>query len=121
MTFGKNNGGITGNVHGSQLFGFIDCSGIVQVVKRSQMFGNLSLEIQHTLFINSTVQSGVSGGALLHKFGKHTGCIGHLPLGWNVTKYSVSHGSALPVGDDLFLIKLDIFSGNRITGHSSGI
>ena len=96
--------------HCPEFLFLIICLRVIQRIQFFQTKLNILLEIQHTLVINLVVQDGVTGGALLHKFGKDAGVVGGLPFLRHLAEKQVAHGFAMPEWKDGLLIN---FPGGR--------
>lgn len=80
MAPGKKYGGITGDIHGLQLFESICGQGIIGVVKALDTVRDPGLEINQAHAINASIQRRVTRSALLHEFSKKPCFIGRLPV-----------------------------------------
>ena len=121
VALGEDDGRVAGDRHGLELLGPVGGLGVVQVIEGGQALGDLALEVQHALAVDGAVQGRVAGRALLHELGEQAGLVGPLPLLGDVAEDAVAHAAALPVGDDLALVGLDVLLRDAVAGHGPGV
>ena len=114
MTLGKENYGVAGNCHCSELFLSVGCLRVVQKIELCNLLLNLMFEIKHPHLVNLSVQSRMPGCALLHKFSKEAGFIRSAPLIRHVRKNSLALSLPLPEGNHLLCIGFDILSADCV-------
>ena len=115
MSFGKQDGGVARDGHGSQLLLLVGCFGIVHEIEPVQFFPDTFFQIQQSVLIHLSVQSGMSRSTLFHKFGKHPHLIGLLPLLRYMAEDTFSLGTSFPVRDHFAFIRVNVFLADRIT------
>ena len=110
MSFSKNNGGITGNIHGFQFFGLFGGLRIVEIVEFDKCLVDIFLKIEHSLFVYDAIEACMARGTLFHEFGKETRSIRVLPFFWYLVEDAITHTLSAPVGNDLpFIYKNVVF------------
>ena len=108
MTFCKEDGGIARDGHRLQLLLFVGCLRIVDIVELADALLYTSLHVKQSLTIHLPVHRRMTCGTLLHKLREHAGMVGFLPLLRHVVENTFSLRFALPIGNHLTLIGVDV-------------
>ena len=108
MALGKEDGGIARDGHGLQLLLLVGGFRVVDVVEARDLLFDAGLHVEQSLVVHLAVHGRMSGGALLHELGEHTGVVGLFPLLRHVVEDALALRLALPVGDDLALVGVDV-------------
>ena len=121
MAFGKDDHGITGDVHRLELFELVGGFRIVEIIKGFDFSCNLPLVIEHPLAIDLPIQSCMTRSALLHELGKEARLVSGPPFIRDMAKNSLTDCLALPIGDHLTGIDFNVFIADEVTLLIAGI
>ena len=117
VALAQNDNGVAADAHGVELVALVNGLGVIHVVQLGQRLLDVLLVIQIALFIDLHGADGVAGAALLHELGEYAGGVGLLPLVSHAVQDLFPHGTALPVGNDHFLLNLQVVLGDREVDH----
>ncbi len=121
VALGEEDHRVARDVHCGQFLELLGGVGIVEIVQFRLAFGDLPLEVQHALAVDSSVEGRVPGGPLLHELGVEAGFVEGLPLLGDQGEGLVAHAAPPPVGDDLLRVEVDVLRGDGIARHLSGV
>jgi len=121
VTLGEEDRRVARDVHGLQFLVLLGGVGVVQPVQPGPGLGDLGLEVEHAHPVDRAVQGGVPRSPLLHELSEQPRAVEILPLLGDLREGPIPHGSALPVGDDLLLINLDVLRVHHVAGHGPGV
>ena len=121
MSFGKEDGGITGDGHSLKLLLLVRGLGVVYIVQGGNPGRNPFLEVQKAGVVHLAVHGRMPCGALLHELRKHAGVVGLFPLFGNMAENALTLGLALPVGDDITLIGIYVLLGDVVLLKLAGV
>ena len=121
MPLGQQDGGVAGNVHGLELLLLVGRFGIVDVVECFNPCADAFLQVQQAGAVHLPVHGRMTGSALLHELCEYARVVGFLPFLRDVPEDPFALRLALPVGDDLPLVRVDVFLTDVIGLERTGI
>ena len=121
VALGEKDRGVAGNAHGVQLLLLVGGLGVFDVIQGGDVLLDPRLHVQKALPVHPAVHGGVAGGALLHELGKHTGMVRLFPLLGHVAEDALALRLALPVGNHLTLIGVDVLLADVIGLQLAGV
>ncbi len=121
VAFGQQDGGIAGDGHRFEFLLFVGGLGVMDIVQFRNPLCNPRLHVQETFAIHPAVHRGVAGGALFHEFREDAGAVGLLPFLRDVVEDALALRLALPVGNHLASVGIDVLLADVVGLKIPGI
>ena len=108
ITLSKDADSVAVDLHGLELFSLIQCLRIIHEIQMIDRILNICLMFHVSFGEHIPAAAGVARTSLLHKFREHARVVAVSPRRGHAGKQTVTHGFALPVGNNDLLLVSDI-------------